>query len=180
MVAGAFPIIKLGYLAVKQLSRPIANQIKRNAKSSPFFGKYVCMPPAQIYHWLEVNFRLSIMGLGKAKRVHKLTDEMAIELGAEMLGEFIVFVVAAGTICMEYLRSKTKDALKEENGRHEVLMMKQRLEDLDLMTRVHDAKIRELQRTVDALDTENQSLFKSLFGDKEKEPEEKEPEEPEE
>lgn len=47
MVAGAFPIVKLGYLAIKQVSKPLANLIKQNAKASPFFRKYVCMPPAQ-------------------------------------------------------------------------------------------------------------------------------------
>lgn len=47
MVVGAFPIVKLGALAIKQLSKPIANQIKVRAKKSHFFRTYICMPPAQ-------------------------------------------------------------------------------------------------------------------------------------
>lgn len=47
MVVGAFPAAKLGVLAVKQISKPIANILKNNAKQSPFFKRYVCMPPAQ-------------------------------------------------------------------------------------------------------------------------------------
>lgn len=39
--------MKLGYLAVKQISKPLANVIKLRAKKHPFFRKYVCMPPAQ-------------------------------------------------------------------------------------------------------------------------------------
>lgn len=47
MAIGAFPAAKLGVLAIKQISKPIANVIKSNAKQSPIFRKYVCMPPAQ-------------------------------------------------------------------------------------------------------------------------------------
>ena len=81
-----------------------------------------------VYHWLEVNFRLRLMGLGKAQSVEKLSDEMAIELGAEMLGEFIIFTVAAGTLLLEYQRSAKKEAIKEEREKHQVLMLKQKLQ----------------------------------------------------
>ncbi|KAK7104962.1 putative OPA3-like protein CG13603 [Littorina saxatilis] len=164
MVAGAFPIVKLGYLAIKQVSKPLANLIKQNAKASPFFRKYVCMPPAQIYHWMEVNFRLRLMGMGKAKNVERLTEDMAIELGAEMLGEFIIFTVAAGTLLLEYNKSVTKEALKEEREKHQMLMLKSKLQDLDLITAVQEAQIRELQRSVDDLEAQNKGLIGRVFG----------------
>lgn len=47
MVIGAFPAAKLGALLIKQVSKPIASVVKNQAKSSPVFRKYVCMPPAQ-------------------------------------------------------------------------------------------------------------------------------------
>lgn len=47
MVIGAFPAAKLGALLIKQVSKPIASVVKNQAKSSPIFRKYVCMPPAQ-------------------------------------------------------------------------------------------------------------------------------------
>lgn len=47
MVVGAFPAAKLGALLLKQISKPIANAVKQQAKSSPFFRTYICMPPAQ-------------------------------------------------------------------------------------------------------------------------------------
>uniref|UniRef100_A0A0K8RA86 Uncharacterized protein n=1 Tax=Ixodes ricinus TaxID=34613 RepID=A0A0K8RA86_IXORI len=64
MVVGAFPIAKLAALAFRQLSKPLANRIKAGAKKSPFFRTYVCMPPAQIYHWIEVNVKMRILNLG--------------------------------------------------------------------------------------------------------------------
>lgn len=47
MVVGAFPIAKLLYLGVRQLSKPVANRIKAGARRSEFFKNYVCLPPAQ-------------------------------------------------------------------------------------------------------------------------------------
>lgn len=47
MVIGAFPVMKLGVLAVRQIAKPIAEVIKARAKTHPFFRTYICMPPAQ-------------------------------------------------------------------------------------------------------------------------------------
>lgn len=47
MVVGVFPAAKLGALLLKQVSKPIANIVKEQAKSSPVFRKYVCIPPAR-------------------------------------------------------------------------------------------------------------------------------------
>lgn len=45
-MAETFPVVKLGILVIKQLSRPIANVIKDKAKENQFFRQYVAMPPA--------------------------------------------------------------------------------------------------------------------------------------
>ena len=68
------------------------------------------------------------MGMGKAQHVAKLSDEMAIELGAEMLGEFTIFSIAAITLTLEYQRSAAKEVLKEQQERQQVLNLKQKLE----------------------------------------------------
>lgn len=47
MVVGAFPIAKLLYLGVRQMSKPVANRLKATARRSEFFKNYVCLPPAQ-------------------------------------------------------------------------------------------------------------------------------------
>lgn len=45
------------------------------------------MPPAQFYHWLEVNVKMRMLNLGKPREVRKLDQNAAIELGADLLGE---------------------------------------------------------------------------------------------
>lgn len=47
MVVGAFPMAKLFYLGIRQVSKPLANRIKDAARRSEFFKTYICLPPAQ-------------------------------------------------------------------------------------------------------------------------------------
>lgn len=59
MVVGAFPAAKLGVLALKQISKPIATFLKSRAKNSQFFRQYIVQPPAQCMYisWLcYINF----------------------------------------------------------------------------------------------------------------------------
>ena len=42
-----FPVVKLGALLVKQISKPLATFVKNRAKNNAFFRTYICMPPAQ-------------------------------------------------------------------------------------------------------------------------------------
>ena len=42
----AFPLGKLVYLGVKQLSKPISIQLRSSAAKHPFVSKYICAPPA--------------------------------------------------------------------------------------------------------------------------------------
>jgi len=42
-----FPLIKLGYLALKHISKPLANSIKVKAKSTPFLRNRILLPAAQ-------------------------------------------------------------------------------------------------------------------------------------
>lgn len=110
MAIGAFPLIKLGALALRQISKPLANHLKTRAKSSHFFRTKVCMPPAQFYHWCEVNVKARLLNLGKPKEVVKLNEQAAIDLGSELIGEMVMFLIASATILAEYTRQSRKYA----------------------------------------------------------------------
>lgn len=110
MAIGAFPVLKLSILVFKQLSKPIANVIKQRAKESLFFRQYIAMPPAHcnysfkyfycfvvncastiVYNWMEVKIRMWSLNMGRSATIPQLNETMAIELGATLLGEFILF-----------------------------------------------------------------------------------------
>ncbi|KAL5112717.1 hypothetical protein TcWFU_008407 [Taenia crassiceps] len=78
-MVGAFPIFKLGILAAKQISRPIANRLKQKASYNGFFRRYLCIPSGQLYHIWNTRLKLKLLGLGKPKDVKKLPDENAAE-----------------------------------------------------------------------------------------------------
>ena len=44
------------------------------------------MPPAQFYHWYDVNLRMRMLGI-ETKNVAKMNEEAAVILGADILGE---------------------------------------------------------------------------------------------
>lgn len=145
MVVGAFPIAKLLYLGVRQLSKPVANRIKAGARRSDFFRNYVCLPPAQFYHWIEMKTKMRIMGFRGAS-IKPLNEEAAAELGAELLGEAVIFLVGGGCMVLEYSRQAANSRRKEEELNETILSLQTQLAELELTTETLDAQLREVNR----------------------------------
>lgn len=57
-----------------------------------------------VYNWCEIKAKMWLLNLGKPVKVPELSEAMAIELGANLLGEGIIFAVAAGLLIAEYAR----------------------------------------------------------------------------
>lgn len=57
-----------------------------------------------VYNWCEVKAKMWILNLGKPVNIPVLSQEMAIELGANLLGETVIFVIGAGLLVIEYNR----------------------------------------------------------------------------
>lgn len=144
----AFPIIKLATLAVKQISKPISKSIKQLGKNNPAFGRRICAPPAQFYHWLDVNLKMRILGLGKATEVAPLSHEAAVELGAEMIGETFIFTVAVGCLAFEYWRQARKEEKHENKQTEAIERLENRVNELGLILEQQDAKLREMNRFI--------------------------------
>lgn len=56
------------------------------------------------FHWCEVTLKMMLLNLGRPIKVEPLNEAVAIELGAELLGELIVFSVAAAGLIFETKR----------------------------------------------------------------------------
>uniref|UniRef100_A0A8B9RRX7 Outer mitochondrial membrane lipid metabolism regulator OPA3 n=1 Tax=Accipiter nisus TaxID=211598 RepID=A0A8B9RRX7_9AVES len=140
MVAGAFPLAKLLTLGARQLSRPLAARIKAGARASPFFRAYICLPPAQLYHWVEMRAKMRLMGF-RGAAVKPLNEEAAAELGAELLGEAIVFGVGGLCLYLEYARQTGQARRREEEQAAALREVGERLErlreELDAMAARH-------------------------------------------
>ncbi|XP_059136756.1 optic atrophy 3 protein isoform X1 [Peromyscus eremicus] len=142
MVVGAFPMAKLLYLGIRQVSKPLANRIKEAARRSEFFKTYICLPPAQLYHWAEMRTKMSIMGF-HAESIKPLNEVAAAELGANLLGEAIIFGCAGSCLLLEFWRQQSLKRRKEGERVASLLSLR---DDLDRLEQVVD----ELQVQVQA------------------------------
>ncbi|XP_015806262.1 optic atrophy 3 protein homolog [Nothobranchius furzeri] len=145
MVVGAFPIAKLLYLGVRQLSKPVANRIKAGARRSEFFKNYICLPPAQMYHWIEMRTKMRIMGF-KGATIKPLNEDAAAELGAELLGEAIIFLIGGGCMVVEYSRQAANSRRKEEELNETITSLKTEIAELTLTTETLDTQLKEVKR----------------------------------
>ncbi|XP_014214602.1 putative OPA3-like protein CG13603 [Copidosoma floridanum] len=149
MVVGVFPVVKLGVLFIKQISKPLAQVIVNQAKNHPVFRRYFIIPPAQFYHWAEVKAKMYIMNLGKPTKVAKLNEQMAIELGASLMGEVIIFSLAGGCIVLEYNRQVAKEAKKEELRKMQLQKFTDDIQVLYETTNKQEAQIKYLKSSLE-------------------------------
>lgn len=152
MVVGAFPLAKLITLGVRQLSKPLAARIKEGARASPFFRQYICGPPAQIYHWIEMRAKMRIMGF-RGAAIKPLNEDVAAELGAELLGEAIIFGVGGLCIFLEYSRQATNSKKKEEELSSTLRSLQEQIAELNLTVETLDAQLREANRVLVGIST---------------------------
>ncbi|KAK9294453.1 hypothetical protein QLX08_010916 [Tetragonisca angustula] len=148
MVVGVFPALKLGVLFVKQISKPIAKFLVNQAKNHPVFRTYFIIPPAQFYHWAEVNAKMYLMNLSKPTKVAKLNETMAIELGANLMGEVIIFSVAGGCLILEYNRQVAKEAKKEEARLQQIQLFTNDIKNLNQITSEQESEIQYLHEVI--------------------------------
>lgn len=57
-----------------------------------------------VYNWMEVKTRMWVLNLGKPVSIPQLNETQAIELGANLLGETIIYSIGAGLLIFEYKR----------------------------------------------------------------------------
>lgn len=86
-----------------------------------------------------------VMNLGKPTKVAKLNEAMAIELGANLMGEVIIFSVAGGCLILEYNRQVAKEMKKEEARLQQLQKFTDDIEKLNKMTSVQQREIQYLQ-----------------------------------
>jgi len=163
----AFPVAKLGFLLIKQVSKPLAKSVAARAKSSPIFKNWVCIPVAQFFHFYEVKIKLRALnlGTGKVTKVPKLTEAKAVEQGAEILSELIIVGIASAILIYEYDRSKDKEDAKEEKLKADRESIKNKIFELELKVEKQSTQIRSLAKTAIHLEEEfHKKSLKGLLG----------------
>lgn len=123
------PMFKIGVLMVRTLSKPIAAAIKKRATERPSF-RTSCASFAQWWHRMEVSMQVQLMG-HTAHSIKPLSEADAVRSGAEILGEGVIFSIAALLMLVENRRSAMSDAAKKDKIQSEFETIKARLEELE-------------------------------------------------
>lgn len=92
-----------------------------------------------------------VMNLGKPTKVAKLNETMAIELGASLMGELIIFSVAGACVILEYNRQVTKETKKEEARQMQIQKFTDDIQALYNTTLQQEAQIHYLQSAINEL-----------------------------
>lgn len=139
------PLVKLGSLAFRTLSKPIAARLKYNAGIHPKFRGLI-IGLAQANHRFTTNMQRRVYGRATDIHIRPLNEEKAIQAAADLLGELFVFSVAGAAIIYEVQRSARSEARKEEVRSQEIEAIKKREEQLALEVQLMKQKISEMER----------------------------------
>ncbi|KAJ0181521.1 hypothetical protein K1T71_002243 [Dendrolimus kikuchii] len=157
MVGGdQFPLFRLGTLVVRQLSAPVAARIKEYARRHPAFSRAVCMRTARTYRAGELRLKLWSLRLKQPRHLPPISDRQALDTGADILGEAVVFGLGAVAIVFEVNRQAMRQEAKalEVRSHWEALLLQ--LEELRREVALQQADLErlhaELQARVTLLD----------------------------
>jgi hypothetical protein len=104
-----------------------------------------------VYNWLQMNVKMRVMGLPGKVRVTRLSEETAVELGAELIGEFVIYTVASVGIIAEYYRSSRKEQEKQSSQDLSIEDLQSKVKSMELNSEQQAAQLRELNRLVQSM-----------------------------
>ncbi|KAF9108618.1 hypothetical protein BGX29_009273 [Mortierella sp. GBA35] len=149
--------IKLGFLAIRTIAKPIANSIKSYSAKHPKF-RDACISVAQFSHKTEMQLKMKFLGY-KVESIRPLNDARAVEMGANFLGEAIIFGVAGSLIILENARTRM-------NARDRKNHVDDTLDNLLLITSELREEVKELavssDKKIQELQNENVVLKRTL------------------
>ena len=96
-----------------------------------------------MYHKWETIYKLKILGfaMGKQPNIKPMTEDDAINLSADMLGEIVIFSMAALTVWLEYRRQSKKEKAREELQNSRLGALEKSIESLNIALEAQNQKL---------------------------------------
>ena len=106
---------KLFFLAVRQVSKPLAGVAKQAAANSENFRGVMAFIGRGLH---RMDLQVSRVAEGKAllKSITTLPEERAVVRGADLVSELVIYSVAGATVYYEYNLAQQKDKAKTEKA----------------------------------------------------------------
>ncbi|XP_009345235.1 OPA3-like protein [Pyrus x bretschneideri] len=138
------PLLKLGTLAIKTLSKPVAARLKHQAAVHPRFRQLI-VSIAQANHRITTRMQRRLYSHATDVEIRPLNEEKAVQAAVDLMGELFVFSVATVALIFEVQRSARSEARKEEARKQELEALKQRDEALSGEVELLKEKLEELE-----------------------------------
>ncbi|CAD0196465.1 unnamed protein product [Chrysodeixis includens] len=103
-----FPMFRLATLLAWQLSTPIADRIKVFTRRHPRYGHMLCAGAGRVFHVLELRLRLWMLGLSQPRHMPPISQKNALDAGAYILGEVVLFAIGGAIAVLEVNRQASK------------------------------------------------------------------------
>jgi len=114
------PILKLAFLAAKQVAKPIANQIKHYAINHPTLRESMISVGRRLnYNLVQLNRIAEGHTFLKRERVPVINEKDALVKGADFLAEVVVYSISASALLAEYFISKKNSRKAEAKAKDE-------------------------------------------------------------
>lgn len=95
---------------------------------------------------------MRMLNLGKPTEVPKLNETMAIELGADLLGEATIFMIAVMTLTAEYIRNSRNEKAKEACKEARYRCLENDIDELKFVVDKQNAELLHLTRMYNSLE----------------------------
>ena len=99
-----------------------------------------------VYHRLEFHIRMQLMGHKGKIEVEPLKENAAVDLGAEMLGEVVVFSIGVAVLYAEYRRQKRGENREENKHQENFRNLQSKVEELALCVEKQNKEIEQLNK----------------------------------
>ncbi|KAJ0233717.1 hypothetical protein HA466_0280600 [Hirschfeldia incana] len=143
------PLMKLGTLLVKTISKPLASQLKHQAKVHPRFRQSI-INFAQRNHRVTTQIQRRIYGHATDVEIRPLNEEKAVQAAVDLIGELFIFAVGGGVVIFEVQRSSRSEARKEEARKQELEELKKKDEELEKRMADLQSKLAEVEELAKA------------------------------
>lgn len=157
-------------LLVGQVSKPIALMLRQRAVESEFF-RYCCSAPAQYYNSIDVKLKMKAMNLKiKGLKIGKLSEQKwevvefenvsliyfvsifrAVELGANVLSEFIVIFLGTTAALIEMNRKSKSKKFSKELQKSEKANFTYNLKEVMLKVQEHNVELKNLSDRLEVI-----------------------------
>ena len=148
---GSFPLVRLFFVVVYRIARPLANEMVLRAQKNTLFREYLCIPLGRTIHWMDMKVRIRILNLGKLNLVPKIDDKIAMDLGAQLLLEFIVIIIFSVIVIYQYNESVQKEEKKDAKRKKESNEVIENIKQIELVAQNNQKHIDALNILLNAI-----------------------------